>query len=88
MWQDDAACKGYDLDVFFPPRNGTDYRAAKQICAGCDVTRPCLEQAMLAERGLSGAYRHGVCSGLSGQERAALARKGWRPATHHVGSAA
>ena len=72
---ENANCAGYDVEEFFPL--DTDRRqvaAAKQICAGCPLTRQCLEFAMEMET--SGrAQRFGIYGGLSPRQRADLQRK-------------
>lgn len=62
-WQDDAACKGMDADLFFPEvgENATD--TAKAVCRTCPVCAECLEYA-LTER-----ITHGVWGGLSEKQR-------------------
>ena len=42
-WMDDAQCLDTDPDLF---TNGADYRAAKKVCAGCDVIADCLAFAI------------------------------------------
>jgi WhiB family redox-sensing transcriptional regulator len=54
-WRDVAACRGVDLDVFFPPAidhgtgtwesNGWTAGPAKAICASCPVADICLADA-------------------------------------------
>lgn len=44
-WMDDAACKGMDINVFYPER-GEDVQAARKVCAGCRVQAECLEYAL------------------------------------------
>jgi WhiB family transcriptional regulator, redox-sensing transcriptional regulator len=64
-WRSRAACKGTDLELFFPPadagRNAA--RAAKAICAGCPVKAACLRHA------LGSPERFGVWAGLAERER-------------------
>jgi WhiB family redox-sensing transcriptional regulator len=71
-WQDRAACRPEDMDLFFgpdgertPERNARE-RRAKAICARCPVRPQCLEWAM------GSGQRHGVWGGLSEQERAGV----------------
>ena len=45
-WQDRAACKGEDPDLFFPTRGRGKAKAGKAICAVCPVRRECLEFAV------------------------------------------
>lgn len=69
-WQDLAACREVDSDVFFPPVDveSTAERlsreaAAKEICAACPVRTECLEWA------LSVGESHGVWGGRTESER-------------------
>jgi len=66
-WRDDAACRGMDANLFFPPEKGADSvrltREAKAVCAGCPVRTQCLQFA------LSSPERHGVFGGLDDRER-------------------
>lgn len=68
-WVDRAACAGMDPSLFFPERGGTENcRAAKAVCAGCEVRFECLDYAM-AQR-----ITDGVWGGLSERQRRALRR--------------
>jgi WhiB family redox-sensing transcriptional regulator len=64
-WRYRAACRGVDLDLFFPDR-GESAEPARQICAGCQVRQPCLDYA------LSRGIVHGIWGGLSERNRRAL----------------
>ncbi len=68
-WRAEAACRGHDVELFFPTRSdpSTYYDAARAICSGCPVREDCLE-AHLAEH-------HGCWGGLSPPERVALRRR-------------
>ena len=57
-WRYLAACRGTDLQVFFPGR-GEPAEPARQICAGCPVRQPCLDYA------LSHAITYGIWGGLT-----------------------
>lgn len=47
-WQQHAACRGANPNVFFPERGNTvAAHMALAVCANCPVTDPCLEQALL-----------------------------------------
>jgi WhiB family redox-sensing transcriptional regulator len=77
-WQEQAACKDMDADVFFPPdTESKHYRwsplEAKLVCKGCPVRGSCLQAA------ITGSETDGVWGGLDEQERAALAGKARRP---------
>jgi WhiB family transcriptional regulator, redox-sensing transcriptional regulator len=44
-WRELAACRGIDLDVFFPSR-GESAGPARQVCAQCPARQPCLDYAI------------------------------------------
>jgi WhiB family redox-sensing transcriptional regulator len=64
-WRQQAACRGTDLDVFFPER-GETAAPARLVCAACPVCQPCLEYA------LSNRITHGIWGGLTERERRPL----------------
>ena len=64
-WRYQAACRGTDLQVFFPGR-GETAEPARQICAGCPVRQPCLDYA------LSHGITHGIWGGLTERDRRPL----------------
>jgi WhiB family redox-sensing transcriptional regulator len=64
-WRYQAACRGTDLEVFFPGR-GEPAEPARQICAGCPVRQPCLDYA------LSHGITHGIWGGLTERDRRPL----------------
>ena len=68
-WRELAACRGTDLEVFFPGR-GQSAGAARQVCAACPVRQPCLDYA------ITNRITHGIWGGLTERERRAL-RSGW-----------
>ena len=68
-WRELAACRGADLEVFFPGR-GESAGSARQVCAGCPVRQACLDYA------ISNRIAYGVWGGLTGRERRAL-RSRW-----------
>ena len=72
-WRYRAACRGADLDLFFPGR-GESAEPARRICALCPVRQPCLDYA------LSGGIVHGIWGGLAERDRRALR-------TRHVSAA-
>jgi WhiB family transcriptional regulator, redox-sensing transcriptional regulator len=45
MWRQQAACRDYDTDVFFPDSDA-DAGPALAICATCPVRDACLEFAL------------------------------------------
>ena len=68
-WRELAACRGADLDLFFPGR-GESARPARQVCAACPVRQPCLDYA------ITNAITYGIWGGLTERERRAL-RSRW-----------
>jgi WhiB family redox-sensing transcriptional regulator len=72
-WRYRAACRGIDLNVFFPGR-GESAEPARQICAGCPVRQPCLDYA------LSQGITHGIWGGLTERDRRP-------PRVHHTAAA-
>ena len=72
-WRELAACRGTDLEVFFPGR-GETAGPARQVCAACPVRQACLDYA------ISNRITHGIWGGLTERERRAL-RSGWVRAT-------
>ena len=68
-WRELAACRGADLEVFFPGR-GESAGPARQVCAACPVRQPCLDYA------ITNRITHGIWGGLTERERRAL-RSGW-----------
>jgi WhiB family transcriptional regulator, redox-sensing transcriptional regulator len=64
-WRALAACRGADLDLFFPGR-GESAEPAQQICAGCPVRQPCLDYANRH------SIVHGVWGGLAERDRRPL----------------
>jgi WhiB family redox-sensing transcriptional regulator len=69
-WRDHAACRGQDVNLWFPEKNRTA-RDAKAVCEACPVRVECLDEAQsLGETG-----RIGIWGGLAEKERRALRRK-------------
>lgn len=72
---DNAACRGVDLDLFFPDNSHgqADYErreaAAKMVCASCIVKLECLEYA------LDNNIDSGVWGGFSERERRRARRR-------------
>jgi WhiB family redox-sensing transcriptional regulator len=66
-WQERAACRGVDADIFFP-RGITEKRfdEAKKICATCSVKKECLGIVWHLE---PFEDRWGVFGGLTPAER-------------------
>lgn len=68
-WVDLAACRGLDVDMFFPRRgDNRGIAAAKAVCAGCEAKDACLDDALATGEIM------GVRGGLSGKERQRLMR--------------
>ncbi len=61
-WQDLAACRGADPDLFFPER-GASTRTAKGICRECQVRAECLEFAIVSSE------KFGIWGMMSERER-------------------
>lgn len=66
-WQEAAACRGLDPELFFPDR-GESVAAIKAICAECPVQAECLTYA------LDHRILHGFWGGKSERERRSLRR--------------
>jgi len=64
-WQRHAACRGYDVSLWFPTR-GESAEQAKNICDDCIVLTDCLTWA------LDQPADHGIAGGLSGRQRRRL----------------
>ena len=62
-WQDLAACRGMDPNIFFPEL-GESVEPAKAICAKCPVAPDCLEYALT----LADVYP-GIWGGTSARQR-------------------
>lgn len=62
-WTAEAACRGVDTDVFFPPRGGSNVEALT-ICGRCPARQPCLDEA-LADPDLD----HGIRGGQTAKAR-------------------
>jgi WhiB family transcriptional regulator, redox-sensing transcriptional regulator len=61
-WEDLAACRAADADLFFAPGGTQEYRA-KAVCRACPVRFECLAYA------LRHRVEHGVWGGLTDRER-------------------
>jgi WhiB family redox-sensing transcriptional regulator len=61
-WMDDARCRSFPPDLFFP-HNGTGVVAASKVCAVCKVRTECLEHA------LKNRIADGVWGGCSERQR-------------------
>jgi len=67
-WREYANCLGANEDLFFPDR-GASTRAAKQICAECQVRVDCLEYAVTQ------GEKFGIWGGLSERERRKIRKR-------------
>ncbi len=65
VWQPKAACVDMDTEEFFPEKGGSA-REARKKCLGCEVTRQCLEYALMTNTDF------GVWGGLTPPDRRAV----------------
>ena len=73
-WADHAACKGQDLNKFYPnPSDADAENWALAWCEICPVRAECLLVALNTE--LDGSDRHGIWGGKTPQQRYAMYRK-------------
>lgn len=72
-WQQDAACRDAEPDVFFSTAEG-DREEAMRLCASCPVRLECLEHA------LENREAYGIWGGTDEQERKRLLRRRRRAA--------
>ncbi len=75
-WQERAACRDYDNEMFFGPDQGESEierqpreARAKVVCQSCPVREPCLEFAMETNQ------KYGIWGGHTDKERASLKRR-------------
>lgn len=75
-WQDHAACRGLDPQIFFPDddEDETAAASARSICATCRVREACLEYAV-GRREPSGVW-----GGATDRERRRIIRRRRRAA--------
>ena len=76
IWMTRGSCANSNPEVFFP-HDGIGVEIAKQVCAGCTVTSPCLEYA------LTNRVEHGVWGGelfRNGPPASLLIQKAWQEA--------
>jgi WhiB family redox-sensing transcriptional regulator len=70
-WRQDAACRDADPELFFPePGQLPQTAKAKEVCAGCTVRGPCLDNALHGP--LARDDRHGVFAGTTARDRTRL----------------
>ena len=67
-WRNQAACRGVDPDVFYPPSD-EEAEVAKAICGRCHVREACLEYA------LANREREGIWGGATERERRRMIRQ-------------
>jgi WhiB family redox-sensing transcriptional regulator len=63
-WQADAACRGYDTEIFF--RSGAPSWRALSLCRSCPVIADCYRYVEAIEKP---GYRFGLWAGLTPHER-------------------
>jgi WhiB family redox-sensing transcriptional regulator len=69
-WWRAAACRGMDLELFFPPEGDPERAArAKRVCAACPVQPECLRAELAVP---VGQHPGGIVGGLTQRERVAL----------------
>ena len=73
-WTENAACRGTDVNDWFPPRGAQTkhYARLKSLCAQCPVQERCLEEGLV--RSPEGYVPAGVWGGLTQRERIRLAK--------------
>ena len=82
-WMKDAACRGADPALFFPP-NGSgqpqpDFSEALAICRSCEQIQACRKWAIETGDIVKGKARHGVIAGLTPVYRVRTGRPVGRP---------
>ena len=78
-WEDDAACKGAPITLFFPEEPITSVKQwaeGKKFCANCTVQQQCLMLALNAET--AGFRRYGLFGGMTPKERDTYHDLRWR----------
>ncbi|HEY8057720.1 MAG TPA: WhiB family transcriptional regulator [Acidimicrobiales bacterium] len=68
IWNDQAACRGLDPEIFYPVSEEEATRA-KAVCGQCAVQEACLEHA------LGSRERDGVWGGATEKERRRIIRQ-------------
>jgi WhiB family redox-sensing transcriptional regulator len=61
-WIGRAACKGMDINLFFPEEGASVSAEAREACAKCPVVEQCLDWAIKHEQ-------HGFFGAMSPQQR-------------------
>lgn len=77
-WQNRAACRDKDPELFFPIGKTAAVRlqieAAKAVCKSCPVVDDCLKEAQM------GRIDFGIWGGYTEEERRAMGRRAGRAA--------
>ena len=68
-WTRQAACRGYDPDLFFAEHATGSYNEARAICQACPVRQECLDWAVAT------CTKYGLWGGLAPHQRAHLRRR-------------
>ena len=68
IWNNEAACRGLDPEIFYPVSE-EEAEQAKAVCGQCAVQHACLEHA------LGSRERDGVCGGATEKERRRIIRQ-------------
>lgn len=72
-WQEEAACKGADINLFFPAERGSksyyQYEEIEKYCASCPVQEECLQFA------LDNFIYNGIWGGKSANQRRMIAKQ-------------
>jgi WhiB family redox-sensing transcriptional regulator len=70
-WRQAAACREVDPELFFPEQGQLPQTTrAKEVCAGCAVRGPCLDNALHGP--LARDDRHGIFAGTTAHDRTRL----------------
>ncbi len=67
-WQEDAACRGADIDIFFS-LDEDDQRHALELCQSCPVREPCLRYA------IEHREMYGIWGGMQESDRRGIIRE-------------
>jgi|GEM_PF-5105624 len=70
-WRSSGPCLGVDPEIFFPGKGGSA-RAARKICAECNVQEQCLEAQLALSNYDDGG---GIWAGTTEQERRKMRRE-------------
>ena len=70
-WDEKAACKSVDTEIFF---SKWDLPEAKSICAECPVKTLCLQAALDMEGDASRWHRFGIYGGKTSSERVRISK--------------